>query len=563
MASGGTTGGASTSTSRGGTSTTSQGAGASASTLAGGAGTQALSSSGGSSKTATTGTTGSAGQTTTGGSRTAGSTATGGSSATEGSSKSDAGVPDAAGGTSGGDDAGRAGTTGSGGQGGNTGTGSGTCAPPAAPTPSGSNWVNGKVVNLNDNGGWCWYQEERAVVDTKNNKLVFGSDANGGTRNGQIEVTIYDLVAKTSSRTSLAKMVADDHDSPGLIITPSGNYATMWAGHNEDCKSYFNTYSNGQWGGKGTFDWQPLGCDPSIFQKVTYANLWNMTAENKIYSFVRSIQTSPNLLVSKDEGRTWTYGGRLTSTPQVGYVAGYYKYWGNGVDRIDFVGTEAHPRDEDNSLYHGYVKGGKSYNSNDQVLDQDISDGTQPNINKFTQLFKTGSTVGPVKLNHAWNLDLMRYPDGSIVLLWLARVTPDSSNGDNPDHRFGYARFDGTSWKLTYLGKAGLKLYSSEQDYTGLGTIHPDDPHTIFISSTYDPRDDTTKTSKHEIYQGTTCDNGATWKWTPITANSTKDNIRPLMPKWDASHSALLWERGNYSSMYSYSMEIVGLISDL
>ena len=39
---------------------------------------------------------------------------------------------------------------------------------------------------------------------------------------------------------------------------------------------------------------------------------------------------------------------------------------------------------------------------------------------------------------------------------------------DDPDKRILYSRFDGTSWKPTYLVKAGTKLYASEQDYTGL-----------------------------------------------------------------------------------------------
>ena len=50
-------------------------------------------------------------------------------------------------------------------------------------------------------------------------------------------------------------------------------------------------------------------------------------------------------------------------------MAGYYKYWGNNTDRIDFVGTEAHPRDVDTSLCHGYIQGGKVYNSAGTVVD--------------------------------------------------------------------------------------------------------------------------------------------------------------------------------------------------
>ena len=86
-------------------------------------------------------------------------------------------------------------------------------------------------------------------------------------------------------------------------------------------------------------------------------------------------------------------------------------------------------------------------------------------------------------------------------------------------------------------------------------------PTTIYISTPYDPRDDTTKSSKREIWRGTTCDNGATFKWTPVTANSTKDNIRPIVPKWDGSHTALLWMQGSYMTAQGYSMAIVGVLT--
>jgi hypothetical protein len=295
---------------------------------------------------------------------------------------------------------------------------------------------------------------------------------------------------------------------------------------------------------------------------ITYSNVWYMGSA--LYDIARSVDTSPNLLSSTDDGATWSYYGRLTYTPLTGYVAGYYKYWGNNTDRIDFLGTEAHPRDNDNNLWHGYMQGGKIYNSTGTVVDDALA-GTSAtssaqNIDKFTQVFKTGSTINGVKLEHAWNHDIVRYADGTVAILGQARV--NGTGSDDPDKRMLYGRFDGTSWKMTYLAKAGTKLYADEQDYTGLGALVPDDPHTIYISTPYDPSTDTMKSgAKREIWRGTTCDNGATFKWTPVTANSTKDNIRPIVPKWDGSHTALLWMQGTYTSAQNYAEAIVGTIS--
>jgi hypothetical protein len=332
----------------------------------------------------------------------------------------------------------------------------------------------------------------------------------------------------------------------------------MWAGHNQDCKSYYSTYTGSSWAPQKTFDWTSQGCPWS--RTVTYANMWYLGSD--LYSFVRSVNTSPNFLVSKDHGASWSYAGRLTSTATVGYVAGYYKYWGNNTDRIDFIGTEAHPRDNNNSLYHGYIQGGKIYNSTGTVVDETFADNNAQNITSYTKVFVTGSTVGQAKISNAWNADVARYDDGTIGVIWSGRVGSTANNQGNTDLRLLYARFDGTSWKLTYLVKAGPKLYDSEQDYTGLGALDPDDPTTIFISTPYDPRTDTLGSNgKREIWRGTTCDNGSTFQWTPVTANSSKDNYRPIVPKWDAEHTALLWMQGTYETAQRMTMSIVGTIT--
>src|SRR5439155_198083 len=43
-----------------------------------------------------------------------------------------------------------------------------------------------------------------------------------------------------------------------------------------------------------------------------------------------------------------------------------------------------------------------------------------------------------------------------------------------------------------------------------------------------------------------TRDSGATWRWEPITANSTVDNLRPIVPRWKDARTALVWMRGTY-----------------
>lgn len=434
---------------------------------------------------------------------------------------------------------------------------------PEPPSPVPQNYSSGTVTIFNDDGAWTWYTDERVVVDIEGEKLILSSDANGSQRNGNVDVVVYDLKTNQSTRTVLGDLDPDDHNNGAIVVTGPNEYTALWAGHNQDCNTYWKPFTNGQWGTQQRFDWsQGRGCPWTVSgsqRSITYNNVWRMSAENKYYNFVRSIDTSPNLLTSPD-GKSWSYAGRLTSTQAVGYVAGYYKYWGNGVDRIDFLATEAHPRDFNNSLYHGYVKGGKVYDSFDKVVDEDLSDGSAKEITEYTQVFRTGTPVDSVPLNYLWNFDVVRYDDGTAAALWKARANGTPGQAD-PDHRLLYSRLDGTSWKTTYLVKGGKKLYNDEQDYVGGAALDPDDPRVVYVSTTVDPRDDTTNLAKHEIWKGVTCDDGTTFTWTPVTMNSSVDNLRPVMPKWDGRSKALLWFRGNYSTAQIYDAEIVGIVT--
>lgn len=482
-----------------------------------------------------------------------------------------------AGGSAGGGIAG--GTAPSGGQSATGGAGGATaCAPPTV-TLSGANAVAGSLITFNDNGGWCWYQDERALVDTKANKLLIGSVASGGARNGDIEATVYDLSAKTKKLYTISKSLEsfiDDHNAPAFVIRPDGHYLAMYSGHRVDCISRTSIFDGTSWSAEKQFDWGPLGCpwappDAGMTTNmVTYSNPWYLGSS--IFSAVRSVDTDPAVLTSADDGESFSYEGRLASSPQQGYVAGYFKYWGNNIDRLDFIGTEAHPRNADNNLWHGYVQGGIVYDSFGTLVDGSLKDMSSTvtnakDISAFTPVFKTRTTIHGVEMSHAWDIDLVRYADGTLGVLWQARANytgnDKDSTGEHPDVRLLYARFDGTEWKLTYLVKAGPQLYSSEEDYVGLGALDPDDPTTIYISTPYDPTTDTlpSTTAKREIWRGTTCDNGATFQWTPVTANSTRDNIRPIVPKWDAAHTALLWLQGTYNSAQAYALSVVGLVS--
>lgn len=471
---------------------------------------------------------------------------------------------------------GGAGASGSGGAGGSGGAvGRMTCpyTEPTLPETFPSSWTAGEVTQFNDNGGWTWYNDERVVVDAEGGKILVSSaasNASSQSSNRNIDIVIHDLASGQNDKHALGSLsYSDDHNNGGIVVKAPGSYFVAYTHHNVDCDTHWANYENGSWGQTQIYNWAQHGCQTNPKQNaVTYNNVWRLSAENgALYNFVRSIQTSPHFLYSEDNGATWELAGRLTASPQVGYNAGYYKFWGNGVDRIDFFATESHPRDSNTSVYHGYIQGGKSYDSFGQEVDDDIFDMEAPEITAFTRVFQAGSMLDGKSLKRLWNFDVTRYEDGTVAVLWQGRENECADkNNCNPGHHMAYSRFDGTAWKSTRLVKGGRTLYRNksdwwEEDYLGGAALDPDDPHVVYVSTNIDPRDDSTDHTINEIWKGVTCDDGATFKWTPMTMKSQNENLRPVVPKWDAANSALLWFRGNYQTAQMYSAEVVGILN--
>lgn len=354
----------------------------------------------------------------------------------------------------------------------------------------------------------------------------------------------------------------DDHNTAGFIIRPDGKYLAMYDQHYDTNVTRYRIFNGNTWTPEQFYNWRnkPGGIDYTI----AYNNIYYLSFEGRMYDFSRANHRTPNFLVSTNMGDTWTWRGQLTTNYSNSYNKGYYKYWSNGVDRIDFIFTEQHPRDTTTSIYHGYIKGGMAYSSDDTLVHDNIYDTLNiPTFLQFTKIFAEGTVMGGITMRRCWNTDAMRYNDGTISAIITARSNDNTQGNDaaiNPDHNFIYCRYDGVSWSHTYLGKAGKKLYSTEADYTGIAALCPNDPNTLYISTPYSPVDTSVSLGVHEIWKGATSDNGASWTWTPITQNSVRDNLRPIVPLWDKSNTALLWCRGTYSAAQIFDAAVVGIL---
>ena len=431
--------------------------------------------------------------------------------------------------------------------------------PEARPAP--------KPIVVNDNAAWCWFQDERALIDPRAQVLVVGSVAvaegpGGRDRSGNIEVAVVDLRTGSSEVVVLhERLEPDDHNAPALWRRADGRWLAVYTRHKSDDLTRWRISEPGdptRWGPERTFDWSEF----TEGRGVTYSNLH--AAGGRLYCFARAVNDDQCALVSDDDGDTWSYAGKLFTRPKVGYVNGYTRYVSGG-GRIDLVTTDHHPRDFNNSIYHGYLEHGALHRSDGSVLDPAALDGEAPSQAELTTVLAADSQWGRTWAARCWTTDIRRAGDGALAAVLTARAV-DAPVGDAPstgrgepwhDLRFFYARLDpGGRWRVHPLAKAGPALLDHEEDYTGLVAIDPYDLDSVYASTPIDPRGGS-RLRHHEIFHGRTEDSGRTWQWTPVTEDSEVDNLRPIVAPGDPDRVPLLWFRGSMTASQHYACEAV------
>ncbi len=409
------------------------------------------------------------------------------------------------------------------------------------------------------NAAWSWFEDERAIIDRSNPldpKLIVSSVSTGGAgESGDIDILWRNLSSGAQGEFELFNQLqTDDHNSASLYIRPDGRYLAMYGKHTSDALTHYRISTNPN-------DPSSWGADQTINNgaSATYNNTYYLANDRgglgRLYNFTRTVGWDPNVQTSTDQGTTWTLAGRVLAEGGDSDRP-YVRYAGDGKSKIHLITTERHPRDYQNSIYYGYVSDGAMYQSGGAVVDANVFDSTAQAPSSLTKIFTNGSVWNGTPMHRAWTISMELDKSKNPVAIFSARA-----NDSDQDHRFFYARYDGAEWKISQMARAGSYLYAAENDYTGLASIDPDNPNVVYMSSKYDPRDGSgaTTTSKYELYKGTTSDFGATWTWSPITENSTIDNVRPLVPQWDGANTALVWMRGNYNSYTNWDTEAVGI----
>ncbi|MFC3122878.1 BNR-4 repeat-containing protein [Agaribacter flavus] len=446
-----------------------------------------------------------------------------------------------------------------------------------------ANYVSESLFQLSGghtfpNGAWCWFQDPRAIIDTGAHQgpllLVSSFSAREksqyAARNwgenihpwakGDNDLYWLNLASGEKGQVKVHQgLTQDDHNVAAIHQRSDGRYIIAYADHGYEPVTYFRVSERPH----DPTTWQPV-TQFEHADTVTYSNLYQaVDTSNKplLLNFNRSVGFDPNVMISANEGRTWSYGGQLLGGPGRPYVR-----YAQGAGRVHFLASDQHPRVFDNSIYHGTTDGTSIFASNGALIDEDISDENFIEPHQLTVIHRgKPSAVG-------WGVDIEVTDDGLPYAIYsVQKNNQEREMLPGLDHRYVYAHFDGELWHTEEVAYAGTALYEYEQDYTGLAALDPNDPNIMVISTnanpdTGEPLISQADGKRHwELFLGKR-NNNAQWSWRPITFNSTQDNIRPIIPKWDTqenTHPAkrvVLWMRGTYTSYTEYDTQIVGVI---
>lgn len=303
---------------------------------------------------------------------------------------------------------------------------------PETPVPE-----DGEIAVVED-GVWTWFNDERAVWH--NEKLYIGYVK----RNGRVAVTQYDPDTGQSYESELSTVTeVDDHNNPSLHALTNGKLLVTYARHSEDTYFYYRTsnvtepQSLADWGAEQTH---------GSGARHSYANTYTMSEEGyKLYTFTRAIGWNPNWTVSTDGGATWSSlqelvrnGGNSTRP--------YVRYTGNGVDAVDFIYTDGHPRNENNSVYHARIKGGNVLRTDGSVIKSLadtplLHDAATPERGTTVYQYSSAAQSDPdlwIPNGRAWVWDIQYQKNGDPVIAFTVQVDLATGGFDWTSDRIYY-----------------------------------------------------------------------------------------------------------------------------
>lgn len=413
-----------------------------------------------------------------------------------------------------------------------------------------------KHKTFTNDGAWCWFSDPRAIYVSPN-EIISG----WVKTDGSVEVARLNFESETKRFEILyPEMQKDDHNNPAFAILPDNNIFSMYAWHGGKRGVISNTSSNGSHVNsfQGNKIFKPktealLEAFPN--ETYTYANPYVLSAEdNKLFAFGRWIGFKPNLIISEDNGQTWSDQYVVVSPePFDRNNRPYAKYYSDGQSKIHMIFTDGHPRNEpSNGVYYCYYENGAFWKADGQMICTLAELPFQPE--DASVLYSPTNYSG-----RAWICDIVEKDETPYVLY--------SRHPRETDHRYHYAWYNkGTNeWEDHEICKAGAwfpqtkpGVTEREPHYMGNMTFNPLKPAEIYVSREVN--------DVFEIEKFETSNGGVSWDITPITENSNFDNVRPYVPRYlkEGAKTVVLWmENRKYVHYTNYECRIKYHVEEL
>ena len=414
---------------------------------------------------------------------------------------------------------------------------------------------SGSVVA--DEGAWCWFADPRAIhyksADGAIDAAYIGYiDVHGAIKASQVD---FKASAEGVQQDVLvrSRFQPDDHNNPTFLVLPDERVMIFYARHTDEARFYYRISTR-----KG--DITALGEEHEIkvANNTTYPSPFILSDDPEhIYLCWRGINWHPTIakLTMPDENDKVSIEWGPYQMVQSTGARPYAKYHSNGKDKIYMAYTTGHPDNEwPNWLYFNTIiinaqqsEDGK-VTTNPQLADlkgkvlSTISNGAFK-VSK-TDSYKSSypGTILDAPSNYrdwVWQIALDK-DDHPVVA--MVRISNDKNS-----HQYYYARWNGTSWRLTDLVNGGGRFHPSNTEYCYSGGMALDEANINDIYLSVPTASATTGTKVYEIWKYTVDDNGKVTAKEQVTRNSEKNNVRPfVLPGSADSKLRLCWMHGDY-----------------
>ena len=400
-----------------------------------------------------------------------------------------------------------------------------------------------------DEGAWCWFADPRALhyenaAGTVNATYIGYIDVHGN-----VKATQYDFLTQRKTDVLVRSYFQpDDHNNPTFLVLPDERVMIFYTRHTDEACIWYRISTK-------PGDITALGEEKRLAtaNNTTYPSPFILSDDPQhIYLCWRGIGWHPTIarltMPDADDNCHFDFGPK--QIVQSTGARPYAKYQSNGRDKIYVAYTTGHPDNEQpNWLYMNVID---INHGNGPVL-RDLN-GRQLSViqNGVFNVSKTDS--------YASNYAATIVDRTANIRNWVWQVVLDQNehpviayphiDDAKTTHTYWYARWNGTSWKNTWVCYAGHAFHQNwnqtERCYSGGMSIDPDNVNNLYLSIPT-RNGQYNKDGVYEIWRYTINDEGSVTGSEQLTTGSPKNNSRPfVIPGSKNSPLRKAWMQGDY-----------------